>query len=310
MNSLQRPLVGCTLGLSISESEDSANRGFPVWQVNRVTLQVVEALFSQGVSVIFGHDWRDDGIMEAVHGFALQMQSPVPLPLAEAEATGQPLLRNLLPWPDKPHLSEGEIARLASTLRLATAGLPAELTPQESAALSAGTGSPLHNYVRARGLTHLRHQLDSLSDARLCLGGRSHGSAGRYPGVIEEALLAIQSHKPLFLAGLLGGATKQVIDAIEQKEISDSFCQPTQVNDLYNVPPFVEIDPATEPDRIIDRNAVWAVFTQTGVSKLATVNRLTEDENKELFHTTVIDRVIQLVLTALSRERNAISKSP
>jgi hypothetical protein len=45
MNALQRPLVGCTAGLSISESEDSTGRGFPAWQVNRVTLQVVAALF-------------------------------------------------------------------------------------------------------------------------------------------------------------------------------------------------------------------------------------------------------------------------
>jgi hypothetical protein len=303
MNSLQRPLAGCAIGLSISESDDSTNRGFPAWQVNRVTLQVVEALFSQGAGVIFGHDWRDDGVMEAVHSFARQMQSPVPLPLAEAEATGQPLLRNLLPWPDKPHLSEGDIARLTSTLRVETAGLPAELAAQQTGALSAGAGSAPYRYVRARGLTHLRHQLDSLSDARLCLGGRRGGSAGRYPGVIEEALLAVQSGTPLFLAGLLGGATKQVIDAIERKEMPDKFCQRTQVNDLYKSPPFVETDPATKPDRVVDRTAIWAAFMQTGVSKLAAVNRLTEDENQDLFHTPVLDRVIQLVLMALSRLR-------
>jgi hypothetical protein len=303
VNFLQRPLAGCAIGLSISESDDSTNRGFPAWQVNRVTLQVVEAMFSQGAGVIFGHDWRDDGVMEAVHSFARQMQSPVPVSLAEAQATGQPLLRNLLPWPDTPHLSKPDIARLTSTLRVETAGLPADLTPQQTAALNAGAGSARHRYVRARGLTHLRHQLDSLCDARLCLGGRTGGSAGRYPGVIEEALIAVQNRTPLFLAGLLGGATKQVIDAIEQKEMPDNFCQPTQVYDLYKLPPFAENDPATESDRVIDRADVWTAFMRNGVSKLAAVNRLTRDENEELFHTRVLDRVIQLVLTALSRLR-------
>ena len=102
MNPISRPLAGCVVGLSISESDDSAKRGFPPWQVNRVTLQVVSALFGQGVGVMFGHDWREDGVMEAVHGFALQMQPPVPLSPQEATAADQPLLQNLLPWPDEP----------------------------------------------------------------------------------------------------------------------------------------------------------------------------------------------------------------
>src|SRR3989442_576262 len=104
MNGIQRPLVGTVVNLSISESEESTERGFPAWQVNRVTLQVVAALFGQGVGVILGHDWREDGVMEAVHGFARQMQPPVSISADEADAIGQPLLRNLLPWPDEPRL--------------------------------------------------------------------------------------------------------------------------------------------------------------------------------------------------------------
>jgi len=303
MNFLKRPLDSCAIGLSISESDDSAIRGFPPWQVNRVTLQVVEALFSQGAGVVFGHDWRDDGVMETIHSFARQMQSPIPLPRAEAEAIGQPLLRNVLPWPDRPHLSEGDIARLTSTLSVELAGLPAELAALEAAASSAGKGSASFRYVRSRGLTHLRHRLDSLSDARLCLGGRRSGSSGRYPGVIEEAYLALQSGTPLFLAGLLGGATKQVIDAIERKEMPDNFCPPTQLYDIYKWPPFAENDPATQSDRVIEPTLVWSLFMEAGVSKLAAVNGLTREENEELFHTPVLDRVIQLVLIALSRLR-------
>ncbi|HZC97659.1 MAG TPA: hypothetical protein VE267_16330, partial [Bradyrhizobium sp.] len=64
MNPYQRPLQGCTIGLSISESADSTALGFPPWQINDVTVQMVAALFGQGASVVFGHDWRDDGVME------------------------------------------------------------------------------------------------------------------------------------------------------------------------------------------------------------------------------------------------------
>src|SRR5438094_9585228 len=127
MNVLQRPLVGFAVGLSVSEGDDSAARGFPVWQVNRVTLQVVSALFGQGVGVVFGHDWREDGVMEAVHGFALQVQAPLPLSPDDPDADSQPLLFNILPWPDTPRLPSEDLERLASTLRVESAGLPHEL---------------------------------------------------------------------------------------------------------------------------------------------------------------------------------------
>jgi hypothetical protein len=108
MTAINRPLAGKVVNVSISESDDSPKRGFPKWQVNRVTLQIVSALFGQGAGIVFGHDWREDGVMEAVHGFALQVQPPLPLPPEVAEADRQPLLRNILPWPDVPRLTESE----------------------------------------------------------------------------------------------------------------------------------------------------------------------------------------------------------
>lgn len=301
MNGIQRPLAGAVVNLSISESEDSTERGFPAWQVNRVTLQVVAALFGQGVGVIFGHDWREDGVMEAVHGFARQMQSPVPISADEADAIGQPLLRNLLPWPDDPSLPQEDLERLVSTLRVERAGLPDELVPLEEQARRGGAESPLYRYVRARGLTNLRHRLGAVAHARLCLGGRTSGAAGRYPGVIEEAFLALHTRKPLYLAGFLGGATHQVIEAIQGRAMADGFCPSTHVNELYLVPPVVERDPGTRGDRLVDRRAIWEAFRSAGLAALAESNALSADENEELFTTPALDRVIQVVLTGLAR---------
>lgn len=301
MNALLRPLAGSVVNLSISESEDSAARGFPAWQVNRVTLQVVAALFGQGVSVIFGHDWREDGVMEAVHGFASQLQPPIPISPNEAEAIGQPLLRNLIPWPDEPRLRQEDLERLASTLRVEKAGLPHELAPYDEQARHQGVESPLYHYVRARGLTNLRHRLGAAADARLCLGGRTSGAAGRFPGVIEEAFLALSTNKPLYLAGVLGGAAHQVIDAIEGRSMPENFCAPTAANQLYFAPPVQEHDPTTRADRLLDREALWQTFRAAGRPTLADANGLSRDENGELFTTPALDRVIQLVLTGIAR---------
>lgn len=303
MSPAHRPLSGFVVNLSISESDDSVERGFPSWQVNRVTLQFVAALFGQGASVVFGHDWCEDGVMEAVYGFARQAQPPVPLSAGSTAGESQPILHNLLPWPDNPYLPERDVERLSATLRVESAGLPGELEGFDLEARAEPNGD-LYRYVRARGLTYLRHRLNAASHVRICLGGRRAGSDGRYPGVIEEALLALRANKPFYLATFLGGASAQVAAAIEGEQMTDDFCPPSKVDALYTDAPAKEADHATAPDRVVDRASVWKEFQDAGRGKLAELNGLTLDENAELLRTPVIDRAIELMLVGLSRIRS------
>jgi SLOG-like protein len=113
-------------------------------------------------------------------------------------------------------------------------------------------------------------------------------------------LFALQSRKPLYVAGLLGGASRQVINAIEGRDMPSDFC-PGSIRELYADPPVKESDTATERDRVTDGAVLWASCKEGGVIKLAEVNGLTPEENQELFHTPVLDRVIQLSLAGLAR---------
>lgn len=303
MSAATRPLAGLAVNLSISLSDDTLEHGYPAWQVNRVTLQFVAALFGQGASVVFGHDWREDGVMEAVHGFALQTQSPAPLRAEEAQAGGQPLMRNLLPWPDAPRLTPEEQEQLSTTLKVEVAGLPEGLRPYDAAARAAGSADPRYAYLRARGLTFLRHRLTDLCHARLCIGGPRSGSQGRYPGLVEEALLAVQKNKPLYLASLLGGASEQIVAAVEGREMPADFCPAAEIAQLYRQPPIADGDAEVDSDRTIDRDAVWRAFSEAGSGRIAQNNGLSLDENNELLRTPVVERAIELVLTGLSRIR-------
>lgn len=309
MTTAQRPLAGCVVNLSVSESDDSEGRGYPGWQINRVALQLVAALFGQGASLVFGHDWREDGVMESVYGFARQVQPSIPLPPNNVLNEAKPLLRNLLPWPDKPFLPERDLKQLASTLRVESIGLPPELAD------FVGYGTPpngedgVYRYLRARALTFLRHRLNDVCDVRICLGGRRTGAQGRYPGVVEEALLALRGNKPLYLASLLGGATEQVIDAIEGKPMPGSFCTDLPSSPLYEAPPVKEISAETRPDCVFNREGVWNEFAEAGQGWLVRNNGLTHEENRALLHTSVVDEVIELVLTGLSRLRYRLNNS-
>jgi hypothetical protein len=301
MTTVQRPLAGCIVNLSVSESDDSADHGYPAWQINRVALQVVSALFGQGASLVFGHDWREDGVMESVYGFALQVQQPIPLSPSNVQSEEEPLLRNLLPWPDKPFLPERDLERLASTLRVESVGLPPELADFAGDGTLPNGEDDVYKYLRARALTFLRHRLNEVCDARICLGGRQTSAQGRYPGVIEEALLAIRGNKPLYLVGLLGGATEQVINAIEGKPMPSDFCSDLPSTSLYEAPPVKEIAVQTESDRVFNREGVWKEFADAGHDWFVWNNGLTLEENRVLLHTSVVDEAIELVLTGLSR---------
>ena len=239
--------------------------------------------------------------MEAVYGFARQVQPPVPLSAEHRKSADGPLLLNLLPWPDQPYLSSPDLQRLSSTLQVETVGLPKQLRAAGVRALAAGPDSPLYQYLRARGLTFLRHRLNDICHVRMCLGGRRAGSAGRYPGVIEEALFALRSKKPLYLAGLLGGATQQLIDATEGKVMPEDFCSAARVRPLYEKPPVREVGRTTSDDRQIEREEIWEEFVKAGRNGLGDAAKLTIAEVRDLFHTSVLNRVIELVLVSLSR---------
>ncbi len=301
-----RPLAGCSVNVSISEAEDTAERGIASWQINRVTLRIVSALFGQGARLVFGHDWRADGVMQAVHGFALAVHAPMASE-ERANFRRQPLLVNLLPWPDEPQLDELDRERLAATLLIEPAGLPAELLSTFSTTtafpqIAPGVDGATYRYLRSRGLSHLRHRLNDFSDARLCLGGRRTGFAGRYPGIVEEALYSVRADKPLYVTAILGGASQDLVHAFERDRMPESFSASPQC-DLYAEPPIRERDPSTQPDRTIDLQQVWDDFGKYGVDGLARANGLSVSQNRELFEASTLDRVIQLVLSGLASLR-------
>ena len=74
--------------------------------------------------------------------------------------------------------------------------------------------SPENLLVYARCLTAMREKMEETIEARVLLGGKVTQYAGRYPGLVEEALLAKRSGTPIFLIGGFGGAAGAVIDAV------------------------------------------------------------------------------------------------
>ncbi|MCA1973633.1 MAG: hypothetical protein LDL44_12410 [Caenispirillum sp.] len=62
----------------------------------------------------------------------------------------------------------------------------------------------------ARSLTAMRRVVTAETQGRLVLGGKRLGHRGRWPGVLEEAVFALEAGQPLYLAAGFGGVTADI----------------------------------------------------------------------------------------------------
>lgn len=198
---IARPLDGWIIGVSVSGADDLAVHGYTSGDVNRVTVRLSGALLAAGARLVFGHDWRPDGVMEAICRFAVAYQAP------GIQSSARPLVQNLVAWPNETSLTPEQRHDLEQRgiVKVETVGLPAF-----------ASSSPTDPAARAIALTHMRRELAKRTNARVCLGGKEDNVEGFFAGIIEEAYNAAVGEQPLFIARFLGGAAAKLATAIQQ----------------------------------------------------------------------------------------------
>lgn len=122
--------------------------------------------------------------------------------------------------------------------------------------------------------------------------------SSRIPGVLEEVLLTLQAGKPLYLCGAFGGAAALAVELL-QRRVPEEFTW-----DFHKQAPHAE----GMRDLYTRRGLPWLdypwmakFFAETGVAELAKNNHLSEDENRELFTSRDVPRILELLLNGLSR---------
>ena len=209
-----------SVGISVSPSSEAERLGYDERQINRIVIRMAQYFLDRDMQVIFGHDWREDGVMRAVADFATVVAGRADA-LADAEAG----LYGSNDW------IAGPVARMVNVVpatrdELSGVALEAEsdsggvLTVIAAGDLASkvwkrwGAEMEAHGWVTTDGregeLSRLRHCLTMMLSpgCRVCLGGRMKGYQGKEPGVMEEARLALTYRRPLYLMGGFGGATR------------------------------------------------------------------------------------------------------
>jgi hypothetical protein len=163
-----------------------------------------------------------------------------------------------------------------------------------------------------RSLSGMRRELAANTDARVLLGGKSHSFLGLYPGILEEALLAIGLNQPRYVMGGFGGAAYNVAQALmgdvprefdltfqrgkspDYATSMDAYSQLRTARPALNLP---SVDFAAATRKL----QAYGAAAGRAPSELSRANGLSEDENRMLFATASLDEAMYLIMKGLQR---------
>lgn len=190
-------LTGVRLGLSVSDSPDLGRLGLVDGHLRLALGEVTRTMMLSGGRLVYGGHLDPEGYTTFLR--------------SELERYGRQArtLRVYLAWTEHRRLSLEQLEAAEEDL-----GLNGDIVYLDPAgnevARSFERGAepePVPPQLVAPSLTSLRQRMAHDTDARLLVGGRVTGFQGRMPGILEEALYAIEQGRPLYLAGGFGGAT-------------------------------------------------------------------------------------------------------
>jgi len=191
-------LAGVRIGVSVSDSPDLARLGLSEVHLRLALGEMARVVLIGGGRLVYGGRLDPAGYTAFLQG-----------ELEKYARRDQPLVV-CLAWQEHRELAlaalkeaELELGLHGRITYLNSDGMPiAAADGRGEAPVSISDGA-----TRAQALTAMRHYVISETDARVLVGGRRSGFQGAMPGVIEEALIAIQAGQPVFLAAGFGGAT-------------------------------------------------------------------------------------------------------
>ena len=261
------------VGISVSDpgEPELELRGLTEDHVRHVFVELARQILAAGGSLAYGGDLREGGYTRTLLALLLTY-SPRDRP-----ARGR--IRAYLASPVWEGLSasdESELAVVAVREKVPPAG---ELGDDSAAA-------------KACAFTAMRRRMTDDIDARVVVGGRLCGQQGRWPGVVEEAYLALRGGKPLLVVGGLGGAAARLADAVRGEV-------PVELTSEFQRANTDGFDTLADARVGVDDDELRAVLDDAELR-----NGLSPEENDILFETSDLDLIVALVLRGIRALRS------
>jgi hypothetical protein len=276
-----------TVGLSVSEPDEQelVRLGLDEIHVRHAFIEIARHILARGWSLAYGGDLRRAGYTEALFDL-VRTYNP-------ADLSGPDRVHAYLSWPIWRELKTAHRADLANVATI-TRGPRPDGAPESLPEIPKREPGDL--LWSSLATSQMRAEMNSDIGARVVLGGRVSGQQGLYPGIAEEAALALRSKTPLYVAGGFGGCARLVASMLkgaEPAELSLDY-------QLKHTPRYAElVGAAAAVGQEPAFDELRETFTAAGVEGLR--NGLSEAENTRLMDTDDVDEIVGLVVQGLRR---------
>ncbi len=295
-----KTLEGLTVGVSVSESPELETMGLSLSHLRAAMRDIGAPFLEKGAVLAYGGDLRPGGFTKYLFELSDSLRS-----------SGQENLKlvlNFLAWPGSMKWSADDFADHNDVAEFINLDPPKDALVdgliQDKGATFMNSDSPELRFAKVLGLTEMRMKMMEHINARIILGGKLKGYSGKYPGLVEEALLAIRSSEPfpLYLLGGFGGAAAAVIKALKgskPKALTEEFqCEEKAYKErmeFYNN----EIAKRSLSLEPIDYTKLMKDLEEAGIGGLR--NGLNDSENEQLFGTQNMELAVKLIEEGLKR---------
>jgi SLOG cluster2 len=287
----QRLFADLNIGISISENPDLRKLGYGPMHLQDATVEISRYLLIHGTTLIYGGDLRSGGYTYLFSELAKQYGSK--------ENYDKDRFVNYFAWPIHKKLTKGDELDFKQQ-RVGIVKLPPPKGVNESKALPDPSSKEM-KLIMAKSFSLMRKEINANCDVRILLGGKTNGFQGIYPGIPEEAYLAMLANKPVYLLGAYGGATQEVINLIT-KQSSGSLNKKEQLNDQAYADLFASWN--KDQKQKINLDDFYSFFKKYSLKKFSKNNGLSEEENLRLFSTDNLTEMMFYILKGLIRSFN------
>lgn len=282
------------IGISISESGMMERRGLNTDHLKDVMVEAARYLLASGYSLAYGGDLsyaEGFNFVTLLRDMILTYRSDyMDKKACVTNYTAFPLYKLIQPTVEAAMIDQVKFKRIPPPALFA-----GDLLEDWERILKGE--SVLDQYIFAQCLTTMRREMNDHIDARIILGGKLTGFKGRYPGLVEEALLAMEQGKPVFLIGAFGGCAEVIIQAVRGERPPALTASYREKNARYQQLVNYYHQEVTDKQDGIDYESVTDFFNAKGIIGLS--NGLSATENELLFNSYDVKLIVSLLLKGL-----------
>lgn len=277
------------IGISISDSIEIEELGFSIDHQKKLITEITRFIIIHGGKLIYGGDLRRNGYTRIFSNIVHQHR-----PSKEVD---QVFFKNYFSFPI--YLKINRTCKLEFKINGVE---PVEIEPPEYLDVDKSKfyepKGKENLLIWAESLTKMRQEMQKDTKARIFAGGKLINFKGKYPGLLEESILALKDDIPVYFIGIFGGITYRIIEALKGKKPQELTIEwHTSQNENYKE--FVEYYNSKNNENRVDYSLNAEFLNKYTLDRLSKNNGLTIDENERLFDTIHSAEIIFLIMKGL-----------